>query len=357
MVSRLDERLTFDKLLAYSEPKRVARSQTVRGPALDIEAFKNSLFYFFSFKAFPSTEGKRHKGYIKFFKPTDERTQLEKVDCEVDCDCKDFRYRWAWANKQRSSSQVGTSSLNKSWDRAPRITNPTARPGLCKHLIALRNFIYGQDSKFIPTDDEGTSTRLEKLLAAANGATIGAGGQVLNQQINQRMNVRNQQRRIGQTPTNRPEPATEEPAPLPGQVSTRPNNPTNPTNPTNPRNPSNTPGRHESLVVNNVMTNDLNTIPGILAEVEQMAQPPAPVTAPGAVVPTGPAPAATEQSKGDQALAHLAGIEALLSELVALNKTDEPPAEEPMPAAEEPAPTADVPASTTRQPGTSRVPN
>lgn len=45
--------------------------------------------------------------------------------------CPDFKYRWAWANKQRGSSRVGPGSLNQAWNRAPRVTNPTGRPGLC----------------------------------------------------------------------------------------------------------------------------------------------------------------------------------------------------------------------------------
>ena len=160
------ERLNFDQLFAYSEPKRVLRSKTVRGPSLGIESYNDSMYYYFNFKAFPSTEHRRHKGYIKFFQPDDPETPLEQVECEVDCDCKDYRYRWAWANTQRDSSQIGANSLNQCIDRAPRITNPSARPGLCKHLLALRNFLYGQDAQFPPSGDpEGPDSSRNKLVA------------------------------------------------------------------------------------------------------------------------------------------------------------------------------------------------
>ena len=57
--------------------------------------------------------------------------------------CPDFRYRWAWANKQRQASRVGPNSLNQALNRAPRVTNPGSKVGLCKHLLALRSYIYG----------------------------------------------------------------------------------------------------------------------------------------------------------------------------------------------------------------------
>jgi len=146
-VKSLLERLTFDQLVSVSEPKRVMRAKTVRGPPLDVEAYDDSVYYVFNFKSFPSTTGKRHKGFIKFFKPKSQKP-LEKIECLVDCTCPDFRYRWAWANKQRGSSVVGLKSMNQALNRAPRITNPRSRPGLCKHVLALRDFVYGQYEEF-----------------------------------------------------------------------------------------------------------------------------------------------------------------------------------------------------------------
>jgi hypothetical protein len=145
--------MTFDQLFAFSEPKRVLRSKTVRGPNLGIDSWNQGMRYRFNFKAYPSTEHRRHKGYIEFKKPEDPDTPLEQCACVIDCDCKDFRYTWAWANTQRDASRIGDQSMNQCIDQAPRIKNPQAVPGLCKHLIALRNFLYGQDSRFPPTDD------------------------------------------------------------------------------------------------------------------------------------------------------------------------------------------------------------
>ena len=80
--------------------------------------------------------------------------------------CPDYRYKWAWANKQRGSSRVGPNSLNQAWNRAPRITNPKGRPGLCKHILAARQYIYGLLSSF-PSDEPDTAEKLNKLTKIA----------------------------------------------------------------------------------------------------------------------------------------------------------------------------------------------
>ena len=155
------ERLNFDQLFRMSEPKRIARAATARSkqvPVLDqIDATADDVAYTFKFRCYPSTTGRTHPGYIKFFRPRNPNTPLEKLECELDCGCEDFRFRWAFANKQRGSSRVGPRSLNQAWNRAPRITNSTCRPGLCKHILALRNYLYGKTVHFAgrPKDEEG----------------------------------------------------------------------------------------------------------------------------------------------------------------------------------------------------------
>lgn len=162
-LQRLDERMTYDQLFRISDPKRVARSFKVRGPPLDIDSYQDAVYYIFNFKANPSTTGLRHKGYVKFYKPRNpRRTPLQKLECLVDCTCPDFRYRWAWANKQRGSGVVGPKSLNQALNRAPKKTNPQGKPGLCKHVLAAREYIYGLLSSF-PGDEPDTAEKLNKL--------------------------------------------------------------------------------------------------------------------------------------------------------------------------------------------------
>lgn len=138
----LCEAATFGQLFNLSEPKRIVRSNTVKGPPLDIRAFDDAQYYLFNFKSNPSTTGLRHHGYIKFKRPKKDQA-LTDIPCVVDCTCQDYRYRWAWTNKQRGAGNVGNNSLNQALNRAPRITNPGNRPGLCKHILALKNYIQG----------------------------------------------------------------------------------------------------------------------------------------------------------------------------------------------------------------------
>lgn len=79
--------------------------------------------------------------------------------------CPDYRYRWAFANHQRQAGPIGPGSLNQCINKAPKITNPSAAPGLCKHILATRNFIYGQLSGFPKW--VGDTERLDKLTKRA----------------------------------------------------------------------------------------------------------------------------------------------------------------------------------------------
>lgn len=86
----LEERMTFDQLFKYSEPKRVKRSLTVRGPPMEIDANSDAIYHTFNFKSFPSTTGLRHHGYIKFLRPRNQdpnKVALQHVPCVVDCTC------------------------------------------------------------------------------------------------------------------------------------------------------------------------------------------------------------------------------------------------------------------------------
>lgn len=165
----LFEDLTFDQLFRYSEPKRVKRSDTVRGPPLEINANSDSVYHIFNFKSFPSTTGLRHHGFIKFKKPKvgNPRKPLQHIPCEVDCTCPDYRYRFAWVNKQKGAGRVGAQSMNQCLNRAPRKTNPAGIPGLCKHILAARDYIYGLLAKF-PGGEPDTGDKLGQLVKYAD---------------------------------------------------------------------------------------------------------------------------------------------------------------------------------------------
>jgi hypothetical protein len=402
------ERLNFDKLFALSEPKRVLRSKTVRGPSLGIESYRDNMYYYFNFKAFPSTEHRRHKGYIRFFKPEDSDTPLEQVDCEVDCDCKDYKFRWAWANTQRDSSRIGADSLNQCIDQAPRITNPSARPGLCKHLLALRNFLYGQDSQFPPSDEpEGPdSGQRGKLVAkSAEFYRLDALSQTADRAI-----IDDTGRQIGHVddqgePVITP-PATVEPEPTPGsalaalrnqdlelqrraQIRTQggdpdipqaagelpPTAPTVPqavppvpeepprTNPRNPRNPRSTRNRRtseppltpegESINHRKDIVNGMDSTTTTIKLVQEVLDANQAAIAAPSDVPPIPGEGAEQKTPSQQALDALKNMERLLGELVQLQQTPEPEPEAPMDqqvAPEEPPVTGQPATPAPRQP-------
>lgn len=320
----LMERLNFDQLLRLSDPRRLARASTVRGPALEIDATESQNNWYFNFKSFPSTTGLRHRGVIEFLKPRGwnprQRIPLENVNCVVDCscfapdtqvlmgdgsyksiceirfgdhvythtgqvqlvsgnverelkkeekvyclrvedaedaivvtenhpfyvqtsagfefvqvkelkegavlfsltdghktllfkeevsyngnvwdlcveedhsfivhgvavaNCPDYRFRFAWSNKQRGASRVGPDSLNQALNRAPRVTNPTNRISLCKHLLALRNYVYGQFANF---PGEGVDApRMKKVLAYSRRRWVDFAGEVATARAREKM--------------------------------------------------------------------------------------------------------------------------------------------------------------------------
>lgn len=167
------EYLTYDQLFRMSEPKRFQRSLTVKMPPLDMQQYQTGLHwvfeYYFNAKGNPSTTGLRHRGYVRFKKPKKtqggKNTPLSKLGVEVDCMCPDYRYRWAWANHQRQAGPIGKASLNQCINKAPRKTNPTGAPGLCKHILATRDYIYGLLTGF--PQHVGDTQRLDRLTKKA----------------------------------------------------------------------------------------------------------------------------------------------------------------------------------------------
>ena len=254
------ERLTFNMMVGMSELKRKERARGVTGPSIDVEAYDGVLYYSFNFKSLENTTGRRHKGYVKFFKPPNPKVSLGKVECLVDCTCPDFKYTWAWALKQRGSAPVGSNSLNGATNRAPKIKNPRSVPGLCKHLLALKDYIINSASQF-PGTDVDDSTLIKKMIERNRKFTLNPGQQVAARGSSELLKKKAQAKATGiPFQQNQPKPpmppvafTTKKPAvaaPVEPEV-TPPN-----TNPTNSRN--------ESVVI--FMKDD--TLPQLLALLE-----------------------------------------------------------------------------------------
>jgi hypothetical protein len=135
----------------------------------------------FNFESKPSTEGRPHRGYVKFVPEKGKVNWLDKLKgilgkaaqnvqrffgkkvppqvlkgsdlrkmlVEVSCDCKDFKYRMSWANVKAG---VTTAAGRTDNGQAPMITNPTARPGFCKHILATVRYLT-DDAELIISKD------------------------------------------------------------------------------------------------------------------------------------------------------------------------------------------------------------
>lgn len=113
--------------------------------------------------------------------------------------CSDYRYRFAWSNKQRRSGVVGPKSLNQAWNKAPKITNPSNTPGMCKHLLAIRDYIYGQASRI--TSGPVTTKTLDKLIANAKARWADMPGAMAKARDREKaIQATRQGRRVGTVP-------------------------------------------------------------------------------------------------------------------------------------------------------------
>ena len=140
----LVEKMTFGQLFRSSTPSRKQRAKDMQFVnRLPVRAQKTDDYWDFRYKSGQSnnTTGDSHRGRITFLKPTKGKFG-ESVYCEVDCGCPDYRYRWAYANSRRDASPMGSQSINQCNGSPARITNPKSRPGLCKHLLTLKNQIH-----------------------------------------------------------------------------------------------------------------------------------------------------------------------------------------------------------------------
>ena len=145
----LNEILTFNELMKFSEPRRKDRSKKMRVRSLPITSVKNGESWNFSYKSDSShitsrppqnPNGIGHKGRI-LFKKSDSGKSAIDMPCSVDCTCEDYRYKYAYANNDHEAGEMGTGALNKCNGNFPKQTNPYLRPGMCKHLLSLRNYL------------------------------------------------------------------------------------------------------------------------------------------------------------------------------------------------------------------------
>jgi hypothetical protein len=120
--------------------------------------------------------GHGHQGYIRFLEGYDQGTG---GDVEVNCNCEDYKYVWAKSNKDagagptRSDGDINArgfkgGSNDNDGTRGQGIRNPANVPGLCKHLMAVADYLdtnAGPVVKADPKDPEAPSPVSKKSVA------------------------------------------------------------------------------------------------------------------------------------------------------------------------------------------------
>jgi len=139
----LVEKMTYADLFRYSTKQRKDRAKSMQFVnRLPVRAQKTDDYWDFRYKsgAENNTTGDSYRGRITFLRPRKGRF-AENAYCEVDCGCPDYKYKWAYANNRQGAGPMGRDSINQCNGARPNITNPRLRPGMCKHLLSLKDQI------------------------------------------------------------------------------------------------------------------------------------------------------------------------------------------------------------------------
>ncbi len=110
------------------------------------------------FKSEPAwnTTGKSWAGYVRLLK--DQKAydpnsiEIQDLNCEVDCSCPDYKYRWAYHNAQAGAGKVGAGSWSGNSGAAPQ--KYTQGVGICKHLMALVEYLGTSIAPVAPSPDD-----------------------------------------------------------------------------------------------------------------------------------------------------------------------------------------------------------
>lgn len=147
LMSILSEVMTYAQLFSQTDGMRRNKGGRMRVRSLAGSASEDSEQWNFGYKSgldHITTNGP-HEGRISFDKDAYMRNKgkrsMNDVECKVDCSCPDYMYRWAYANYYRDAGSLGKGSLNLNNGSVPIKTNPKLKPSLCKHLVALSQYL------------------------------------------------------------------------------------------------------------------------------------------------------------------------------------------------------------------------
>jgi len=155
----LTERMSFRNLYQVSTPDRIHRSKNVNARSLNVTSMNGKEAWTFSYKSNPSSTGQRWHGYVRFLKDdVSNKDRADELDCMVDCDCPDYRFRWAYNNAEQGAGALGPDAWNGNNGRPPRPREQGGvgdlGPGMCKHLIALGEYLKTKIEPEAPQPDD-----------------------------------------------------------------------------------------------------------------------------------------------------------------------------------------------------------
>ena len=163
----LTEAMSFRDLWRSSDPARKQRSLHVKPKQMFSRSVEAPDSFIFSYKSDSgwSTTGKRWHGYVKLLKEgmvNNRAVEIQDVDCQVDCDCPDFRFRWAYNNAKQGATVLppDPDAWNDNNGQPPQPKGPPhfgvgdMGPGLCKHLMSLVEFLGTKVEPVAPEPDD-----------------------------------------------------------------------------------------------------------------------------------------------------------------------------------------------------------
>lgn len=145
--SLLVEKMSFKQLLSKTDGGRRDRGNRMRVRSLAGTANEDEEQWNFGYKSARDhiTTMGPHEGRISFEKDAyvqnRNKRSMDDIMCKVDCSCPDYKYRWAYANAAQDAGETGSDTLNQCNGDVPRRTNPRLKPSLCKHLVALKDYL------------------------------------------------------------------------------------------------------------------------------------------------------------------------------------------------------------------------
>jgi len=151
----LTERNSFKNLLRGSEPERKERGRTdVRARSIRVASIDGDEAWTFNYKSNPSTTDQRWHGFVKFFKEdVSNKDSVQDLDCQVDCDCPDYRYRYAYNNAQADVGDIRSKPSSPPRSRAAGGVGDYG-VGMCKHLCSLGEFLKTKIEPDAPSPDD-----------------------------------------------------------------------------------------------------------------------------------------------------------------------------------------------------------